>query len=166
MEDPQPSTTTDRFLQGVMPKRPIQAEDFIRNNETYDGRGIVVAILDTGVDPGASGLEQTTDGKHKVIHVRDCSGSGDVDTSVTVQATPGSDEGTLVVKGLTGKDLVISSSACPNPSGLWHVGAKSIYDFFPRGLVRRLKAHYGERFQLQHGKSVAKATSDLDNFDR
>lgn len=42
----------EEYVHGVMPKRPIQAEDFIRNNSSYDGRGIVVAVLDTGVDPG------------------------------------------------------------------------------------------------------------------
>lgn len=166
MAAPAPEKSTDEFLPGVMPKRPIQAEDFIRNNETFDGRGIVVAILDTGVDPGAAGLSKTTDGRHKITHVRDCSGSGDVDTSVTVEATAGPEEGTVVVKGLTGKDLVISTSTCSNPSGVWHVGAKCIYDFFPRGLVRRLKDHYGEGFQLRHAKLTANATSELAAFDR
>lgn len=50
-------------------------------SDTSNGKGIVVAVLDTGVDPGVNGLKITSDGKPKVIDIVDCTGEGDMTMS-------------------------------------------------------------------------------------
>ena len=36
-------------IAGIIPKDATQAEDFLREYPTWDGRGIIVAVFDTGV---------------------------------------------------------------------------------------------------------------------
>jgi tripeptidyl-peptidase-2 len=57
--------------EGILPKTETGAAAFVANNPQWDGRGVRVAIFDTGVDPGAAGLQITSDGKRKIIEVVD-----------------------------------------------------------------------------------------------
>lgn len=60
-----------------LPNDDIGAVTFKKAHPTWDGRGVVVAILDTGVDVFAPGMTETSTGETKVIDCRDFSGQGD-----------------------------------------------------------------------------------------
>ncbi len=62
----------------------IGARAFIEAHPSWDGRGVVIAVIDTGVDPGLAGLQSTPAGAKKILDLRDFSGEGDI-TLVTAK---------------------------------------------------------------------------------
>ena len=140
---------------GILPKAETGAIRLLEKHADYDGRGIVVAIFDTGVDPGAAGLQVTTDGKPKVIDVVDGSGSGDVDTSTVREAKDGK------LEALSGRTLTIPGG-WKNPKGKWHVGIKRAYDLYPGGLVRRLKTKRRKKWDERHRRALVSAREAVE----
>lgn len=83
------------LMAGLMPLKSTGVDEFRTRHPTYDGRGVLIAILDTGVDPGVDGLITTSTGAPKVIELRDFSGEGRV---ALAPVTPAED-GTVSVGG-------------------------------------------------------------------
>ncbi|KAM7499661.1 hypothetical protein LguiA_024075 [Lonicera macranthoides] len=148
------------FLASLMPKKEIGADRFIEAHPEFDGRGAIIAIFDSGVDPAASGLQQTSDGKPKILDVLDCTGSGDIDTSTVVKA-----DADGCIRGASGASLVVNSS-WNNPSGEWHVGYKLVYELFTSTLTSRLKKERKEKWDEKNQEAIAEAVKQLDAFDR
>ncbi|KAG7670442.1 hypothetical protein Ndes2437A_g04966 [Nannochloris sp. 'desiccata'] len=144
---------------GALPKAEIQATQFLEQYPEYDGRNVVIAIFDTGVDPGAFGLQTTPNGQPKIIDVVDCTGSGDVNTSKIVTA----DENGCI-EGLLGNKLKLNSE-WKNPSGEWRVGATPAFSLLPGGLKHRLKEERRKRFDEQQRVAVTEATAALAAFE-
>eukprot|EP00429_Kryptoperidinium_foliaceum_P031766 CAMPEP_0176155080 /NCGR_PEP_ID=MMETSP0120_2-20121206/79236_1 /TAXON_ID=160619 /ORGANISM="Kryptoperidinium foliaceum, Strain CCMP 1326" /LENGTH=55 /DNA_ID=CAMNT_0017492205 /DNA_START=43 /DNA_END=207 /DNA_ORIENTATION=- len=46
----------------LVPKKESNAFDFLQAHPEYDGRNVLIGILDTGIDPGASGIATMEDG--------------------------------------------------------------------------------------------------------
>lgn len=159
---PAPADTTgalDFPTAALLPKEETGIAALLAKHPEYDGRGIVVAIFDTGVDPGAPGLQITSDGKPKIVDLVDGSGSGDVATKTTRQADA---EGRIT--GLSGRTLNVS--ALRSAKGEFRVGLKPAWELWPNGLVTRMKAKRKELQEEQHRVLLASARQALEDFDR
>ena len=84
------------YAHGWMPLASTGVDRFLRAHPDYDGRGVLIGILDTGIDPGVPGLATTSTGGPKVLDLRDFSGEGAVPLT---RVTPNADS--VVVGGRT-----------------------------------------------------------------
>ena len=131
----QSDRVTAASYEGFLPKKITEVKAFLNKHPSFDGRNIKIAILDSGVDPGAPGLSTTSEGLPKVIDILDATGSGDVDTSVI--GTPNED---AQVEGLSGRRLQLDP-AWIEPNQLIHLGVVNGFDLFPDNVVDNYKKH-------------------------
>ncbi len=103
---PPPDKAANKTDWSFLPLGATHADRFVSDHPTYDGRGVIIFIFDTGVDPGIDGLQTTTEGKKKIIDVHDLSGTGDV-TYATAERV--GDElrvsGKTVLRGMNSIDI-------------------------------------------------------------
>jgi tripeptidyl-peptidase-2 len=97
---------------GLMPLGGTGVDTWRFEHPAYDGRGVLIAILDSGVDPGVPGLQSTTTGSPKILDVRNFSGEGDVPLA---PVRPGPDgllvlPGGVTLSGLDGARAVAADS--------------------------------------------------------
>jgi subtilisin family serine protease len=99
-----------------MPLLATGVPAFLSAHPTWDGRGVLIAILDSGVDPGVPGLDSTSTGRPKLLDVRDFSGEGRVELTPIV---PQGDAVVVMGQRLTGFGRMRALAA----SGPWYGGA-------------------------------------------
>ncbi|XP_058054982.1 tripeptidyl-peptidase 2 isoform X1 [Anopheles bellator] len=147
----------------LVPKHETGVLNFLRKYPQYDGRDVTIAILDSGVDPMAKGLEQVPGGGVKVIERYDCSGCGDVDMSKEVTA---GEDGTL--QGLSGRTLKLSSTMmAKNVAGMeFRVGLKSMHDLCPSRIRERIMNDLKVKtWDDPHKTAYSAACRELTEFD-
>ncbi len=137
---------------GLLPKIETGVQRLVEADSERDGRGIIVAIFDSGVDPGVEGLQTTSDGRPKIIDLIDATGSGDVDTSTV--GTPEDGQ----VMGLTGRELILPEGAASKKEVF--LGIKAGWEIFPQSLVGRLQEERRRTFFQEHAALEASVRND------
>lgn len=95
------------YASGWMPLEATGAAAFQRRYPTYDGRGVLIGILDSGIDPGVPGLETTSTGQRKLLDLRDFSAEGRIELA---RAEPRGDTIEVGGRALVGFGRVVSVS--------------------------------------------------------
>jgi len=150
----------------LLPKDATGVSSFLASHAEQDGRGITIAVLDTGVDPGAAGLRLTSDGRVKVVDIIDCTSSGDV---------PLSGRGVLSadgrhLTGVTGRQLTLTDemlalaaagaaapadgSAPAAGAGEWRLGVASAARLFPKPLATRIRTERAVGWATVHREKL------------
>jgi len=99
----------------LMPLAATGVTAWRQAHPTWDGRGVIIAILDSGIDPNVEGLQTTSTGGPKLLDLRDFSGEGRV---ALTKVSPEGDAVTVAGKLLTGFGRLRGQ----NGNGPWYAG--------------------------------------------
>lgn len=124
-------TAKDEKVQGFLPKEDLGILKHLQNHPTHDGRGILVAVIDTGIDLDHPGLQHTSTGERKIVDFYDSTGAGEIPCPVTASVEKGR------VQGLSGKWLNLEGVRLQDTEV--QLGLISTAKIFPESLVQRLQ---------------------------
>ena len=144
-----------RMHASTLPKDETGVSNLRDTNPEADGRGVLVAVLDTGCDLAAAGLQTTSTGQPKYVDFLDCTGGGDIDMSVSRKK---SDEGTL--EGASGATLTLGAWA--ESVDEFRVGAAPLWTLLPGSTRERVLAERKELFEATHRAAATRMQRDLD----
>ncbi len=66
------------YARGWMPLAATGVTNFLALHPEWDGRGVLIGILDSGIDAGVPGLQRTPNGSPKILDLRDFGHEGAV----------------------------------------------------------------------------------------
>ena len=95
---------SEAFRRGLMPLASTNVWAFRQANPAADGRGVLIGILDSGLDAGIIGLDVTPSGDRKILDLRDFSGEGRV---VLVPVVASGDTAVIGGSKLAGMERVV-----------------------------------------------------------
>ena len=101
---------------GLMPLTSTGVDDFLARNPTADGRGVLIGILDSGVDLNMPGMDTTTTGAPKILDVRDFSREGRI---ALERVTVTGDTVSFGGQTLTGFGRVVAVASPPYYAGVF-----------------------------------------------
>jgi subtilisin family serine protease len=104
------------MLAGLLPRSSIGADQYMAEYPTADGRGVIIGILDSGIDVGLPGFQVTTTGDRKVLDARDFSGEGRIHLEA-VEPTAGTVR--IGNQELAGLDVIAGSATRPYYGGIF-----------------------------------------------
>ncbi|MBC8404913.1 MAG: S8 family serine peptidase [Planctomycetes bacterium] len=122
-------------LTSQLPKEDLGVTAFLQKYPEYNGKGIRVAVLDTGVDPGHPFLQKTPNGGRKIVDWYDATTDG----RLQIQHRTKAENGTIM--GLSGRRLDLGKWAAPGREfGLIRIDQ----DFLPDDLEGRIQGDRSE----------------------
>ena len=102
-------------MRGWMPLTATGVPAFLVQHPEWDGRGVLIGIMDSGIDAGVAGLDSTTTGRSKLLDLRDFSGEGRVPLQTV---TPVGDSVVIAGRALRGFGRVRALAS----AGPWYAG--------------------------------------------
>ncbi len=115
--------------EGFLPREDLGVAALQAAVPEADGRGVLVAVLDTGVDLLHPALARCPDGSSKIVDFLDATDAGEVATTTTAAVDGGA------AMGLTGRRLLLGEGA---PATV-RLGVLRAGEIYPDGLLRRLR---------------------------